>query len=156
MEERIKKRFNKSILEKALDCYQILPEQAQPLDGFESFIFEFKTDEGPGILRISHSIRRSIELIRGELDWINYLFAGGVSVARPLPSKSGDWVETIGDGAGGSFLAAAFERAEGEPHRGKEWSSELLFNYGCLIGQLHRMSRDYQPQQVKLETSPMG
>ena len=148
MEERIKKRFNKTILEQALDCYQITPEQVQPLDGFESFIFQFKTDKGPGILRISHSIRRNAELIRGELDWINYLFAGGASVARPLPSKSGDWVEIIGDGAGGSFLAAAFERAEGGPHRGKEWSSELLFNYGRLIGQIHRMSRDYQPKQI--------
>ncbi|MCD4803322.1 MAG: phosphotransferase [Anaerolineales bacterium] len=148
MEDRIKKRFNKSILEKALDCYLILPEQAQPLDGFESFIFEFERDEGPGILRISHSIRRSIELIRGELDWINYLFNGGASVACPIPSKSGEWVEIIEDGAGGSFLAAAFERAEGESHRGKGWSPELLFNYGRLIGQLHRMSRDYKPQQV--------
>jgi len=99
MEERIKKRFNKSILEKALDCYQILPEQAQPLDGFESFIFEFERDEGPGILRISHNIRRSIEMIRGELDWINYLFNGGASVACPIPSKSGEWVEIIDAGA---------------------------------------------------------
>ena len=148
MEDRIKKRFNKSILEKALDCYLILPEQAQPLDGFESFIFEFERDEGPGILRISHSIRRSMELIRGELDWVNYLFNGGASVACPIPSKSGEWVEIIEDGAGGSFLAAAFERAEGESHRGKGWSPELLFNYGRLIGQLHRMSRDYKPQQV--------
>jgi len=148
MEDRIKKRFNKSILEKALDCYLILPEQAQPLDGFESFIFEFERDEGPGILRISHSIRRSMELIRGELDWVNYLFNGGASVACPIPSKSGEWVEIIDDGAGGSFLAAAFERAEGESHRGKGWSPELLLNYGRLIGQLHRMSRDYKPQQV--------
>lgn len=148
MEDRIKKRFNKSILEKALDCYLILPEQAQPLDGFESFIFEFERDEGPGILRISHSIRRSMELIRGELDWVNYLFNGGASVACPIPSKSGEWVEIIDDGAGGSFLAAAFERAEGESHRGKGWPPELLLNYGRLIGQLHRMSRDYKPQQV--------
>jgi len=148
MEDRIKKRFNKSVLEKALDCYLILTEQAQPLDGFESFIFEFERDEGPGILRISHSIRRSMELIRGELDWVNYLFNGGASVACPIPSKSGEWVEIIEDGAGGSFLAAAFERAEGESHRGKGWSPELLFNYGRLIGQLHRMSRDYKPQQV--------
>ena len=148
MEDRIKKSFNKTILEKALNCYQITPEQVQPLDGFESFIYEFDTEEGSGILRISHSIRRSAELIRGELDWINYLFAGGASVACPISSKSGEWVEIIDDGVGGSFLATAFERAEGKPHRGKEWSSELLFSYGRLIGKMHRMSRDYQPKQI--------
>jgi Ser/Thr protein kinase RdoA (MazF antagonist) len=148
MEYRIKKRFNKTIFEKALECYQIPPERIQPLDGFESFIFEFETEEGPGILRISHSIRRSSDLIRGELDWINYLFAGGVSVARPIPSKSKEWVEIVDDGAGGSFLATAFERAEGEPHRGGEWSPELLFNYGRLLGQMHRLSRNYQPKQT--------
>jgi Ser/Thr protein kinase RdoA (MazF antagonist) len=148
MEERIKKRSNQSILEQALDRFQISMEQIQPLDGFESFIYEFEGDYGPGILRITHSIRRSPDLIRGELDWITYLKNGGASVAHPIPSKSGELVEIVEDGTGSSFLATAFERAEGEPHGGKEWSADLLCQYGQIIGRLHHLSREYQPRQA--------
>jgi len=148
MEERIKKRFNQSILEQALDRFQISMEQIQPLDGFESFIYEFEGDYGPGILRITHSIRRSPDLIRGELDWITYLKNGGASVAHPIPSKSGEFVEIVEDGTGGSFLVTAFERAEGEPHGGSEWPADLLHQYGQIIGRLHHLSWDYQPRQA--------
>lgn len=148
MEERIKNRFNQSILEQALDRYQISMEQIQTLDGFESFIYVFEGEDGPGILRITHSIRRSPDLIRGELDWIIYLKVGGASVAHPIPSKSGELVEIVEDGTGGSFLATAFEKAEGEPHGGKEWSADLLRQYGQIIGRLHHLSREYQPRQA--------
>ena len=148
MEERIKERFNQSILELILDRYQLSVEQIQPLDGFESFIYEFEGEGGPGILRITHSIRRSPDLIRGELDWIIYLKFGGASVAKPIPSKSRELVEIVEDGTGGSFLATAFERAEGEPHDGREWSADLLRNYGQIIGRLHHLSREYQPRQA--------
>jgi Ser/Thr protein kinase RdoA (MazF antagonist) len=147
MEDRIKKRFNQKILEQSLDRYQISLEKIQPLDGFESFIYEFEKDQGQGILRITHSIRRSPDLIRGELDWITYLEAGGASVARPIRSISGELVEVVEDGAGGSFLATAFEKAEGEHHRGR-WSEELLHHYGQVIGRLHLLSSDYQPSQT--------
>jgi Ser/Thr protein kinase RdoA (MazF antagonist) len=145
MEERIKNRFSHEILSQALDLYHIDPDQIQVLDGFESFIYKFDSDDRQGILRISHSIRRSPELILGELDWIHYLFIKGASVARPLQSIKNNFVEKIDDKAGGSFLAAAFERAEGEPHRGDEWSDVLLFEYGKLLGLIHQLSQKYQP-----------
>lgn len=148
MENRIRDRYTKSILEQALECYQIPSGWVQALDGFESYIFEYDSDQGPGILRISHSFRRNPDLIRGELDWINYLDARGVSVARLIASQSRKLVEVIDDEAGGSFLATAFERVDGEPHRGVDWSPELLDNYGRLVGRLHRFSRTYQPKQA--------
>jgi Ser/Thr protein kinase RdoA (MazF antagonist) len=145
MEERIKKRFSPKILDQTLDLYDIDPDRIRALDGFESFIYEFDNDDGQGILRISHSIRRSHELILGELDWIHYLFANGASVAKPLHSINNNLVETINDQAGGSFLAAAFERADGGPFQGEEWPASLLFEYGKLLGLIHKLSRDYLP-----------
>jgi Ser/Thr protein kinase RdoA (MazF antagonist) len=145
MEERIKNRYNPEILSQALVLYDIDPNQIQALDGFESFIYEFDHAAGSGILRISHSLRRTPNLILGELDWIQYLHAGGARVAPPKSSVNGQLVEEIDDQEGGSFLAAAFERAEGEPHRGEEWSDSLLCEYGKLLGRIHQLSRDYLP-----------
>ena len=148
MEERIKERYNQSILEQILDRYQLSVEQIQSLDGFESFIYEFEGEGGPGILRISHSIRRSPKLIMGELDWISYLNNGGASVSRPIPSKNENLVEKINDNHGGSFLTAAFERAPGEPHHGKGWTQSALFEYGRILGLIHKLSRKYLPSQL--------
>ena len=73
MEKRIKERFNDRILHQALQAYSIADDQIQLLDGFESFIYEFNRNSESFILRIGHSLRRSENLIRGEVDWINYL-----------------------------------------------------------------------------------
>lgn len=144
MEQRIKDRFSESILSQARAAYGINPGDIQELDGFESYIYEYSRGEEEGILRIAHSIRRSPDLIRGELDWINYLKSGGSSVAEALISRNDNWVEEIDDGAGGYFLANAFEKAAGQPRRG-EWTDELLFEYGRQIGLMHKLSTAYQP-----------
>ena len=144
MEQRIKDRFSESVLKKARAAYDIKPEDIQELDGFESYIYDFKRGDEQGILRIAHSLRRSPDQIRGELDWINYLKSGGASVAGALISGNDQWVEEISDGAGGYFLANAFEKAVGD-HRWGEWTEVLLFEYGRQIGLLHKLTTTYQP-----------
>ena len=42
------------------------------------------------IFFVSHSFRRSESLVLGEVDWINYLAEGGVSVAKAIPSNLED------------------------------------------------------------------
>lgn len=145
MEQEIRERYSKSILSQAMRAYQIDQAGLQELDGFESFIYEFQRSDGPGILRISHSIRRPPEMIQAELDWISHLHQHGVGVSRPLPSVSGNWVESLEDGQGGFFLTAAFEKAPGEPHRGPDWSKRLLWEYGNQIGRMHQLAIGYQP-----------
>jgi len=146
MEKSIKDRFNDRILEQALQAYQIPANRVQALDGFESFIYAFDTQADSGILRISHAIRRSPDLIQGELDWINYLHLGGVAAARPLPSRNDQLVELIDDSAGSSFLAVAFEKAAGDHFRGTDWPAELLYEYGSQLGRMHRLSQAYRPR----------
>src|SRR5689334_17660522 len=114
MEQLIKDRYNDRVLQKAMECYGISREQIHLLDSFESFIHEFERGDGSYILRIAHSSRRNEALIQGEVDWINYLAAGGVSAARAILSKHGNLVEAIDDGQGGAFLATAFVKAQGQ------------------------------------------
>jgi len=103
MEQRIKDLFNEEILQKTMLCFGIGKDEIRILDRFETFIYEFKKHTGEYILRISHSIRRDVNFIQREIDWINYLADHGVSVARAILSKAGNLVEAISDQEGGQF-----------------------------------------------------
>src|SRR5688572_13708024 len=145
MDSQIIARYNDTILHEAMQRYGIAKHQIQPLDAFESFIYEFERDGLDYILRIGHSFRKSEALIQAEVDWINYLARGGVSVARAIPSASGKLVEAIEDGQGGQFLVTAFVRAAGQKPWEAGWTPARYENYGRLLGQMHALAIDYQP-----------
>ncbi len=147
MERAIRQRYSDDILEQARQCYGIAPGHIRFLESVESFLYEFEKDGREYILRIGHSLRRTVNQIRGELDWINYLAAGGVSVAHAIPSPQGNLVETVADGQGGHFLVTAFIKAPGAPPgEHDQWRNEALFeDYGRLIGRMHRLSKKYRP-----------
>src|SRR5215211_9036722 len=133
MDQQIKHLYNDAILHEAVSRYGGTFQGTQELKAFESFIYEFERDSQPYILRISHSLRRSDALIEGEVDWINYLAEGGVSVARAIPSLTGKLVESIDDSHGACFLTTAFIKAQGEAPWDL-WSPALYETYGELIG----------------------
>jgi hypothetical protein len=136
MEQVIKDRFSDAILQEARRRYDIDPNQIRALDAFESFIYEFEREGNAYILRLAHSLRRTETLIQGEVDWINYLAAGGVSAAKAILSQEGNLVEAIDDSYGGAFLVTAFVKAQGEPPWDL-WTPELYETYGRLIGRMH-------------------
>ena len=144
MEQQIRDRYSDVILREAKRRYGILDDQIQPIDAFESFIYEFERGPHAYILRIGHSLRRSENLILGEVDWINYLAEGGVSVARAILSETGKLVEAIEDGQGGSFLVTAFVKARGQPPW-ELWTPALYERYGKLLGSIHALTMEYQP-----------
>jgi Ser/Thr protein kinase RdoA (MazF antagonist) len=141
----IRDRFTPAILAVAQERYAIAEGAIRLLDGFESHILEFERGGESLILRLSHSSRRTPELIHGEIDWINYLAAGGAGVARALPSPRGELVEPIDDGAGGHFLATAFIKARGKMPWDAGWTPALYQAYGRLIGRTHALTKDYAP-----------
>lgn len=146
MDQLIKDRFNDAILQEAMRRYGIAKDRLRSLDAFESFIYEFERDSQAYILRIAHIHRRSEALILGEVDWINYLAEGGVSVAKAIPSESGKLVEAIHDHQAGVFLVTAFVKARGQAPW-ELWTPALYESYGEMIGQIHRLSKSYQPAQ---------
>lgn len=73
----------------------------------------------------------------------------GVSVAAPIESPAGKLVESIDDGAGGSFLATAFQRAPGGPPNRASWTSENTREYGRTLARLHQASQSYTPNLLR-------
>lgn len=145
MDKAIRDRYSDAILHEAMARYAIAADQIEQGDGFESFIYRFQRDGAPAILRVTHSLRRSPELIRGEVDWINSLAAGGATVAGALLSARGELVEPIDDGQGGCFLATAFAFAPGRPPWEVGWTPTRYESYGRLIGRLHALTKAYTP-----------
>ena len=145
MEHRIKSRFNDDILRQAARRYGIAQDRIHLLDGFESFMYEFERDDGEYILRIGHSLRRSIRMIQGEVNWINYLAAGGVPAARAILSENHRLVERIDDGQGEYFLATAFVKARGGHPKQAEWTPRFYEAYGVMMGRMHALSKRYEP-----------
>lgn len=143
MEPQIRDRMSDAVLHEAMRRYDVPPDQIRELDAFESFIYECTRGSDSFILRLSHSLRRSEALILGEVDWINFLSDGGVSVARALPSRGGRLVEAIDDGQGGQFLATAFVKAYGRP-LWEVWSLAMCERYGHLLGSIHARSTRYE------------
>jgi Ser/Thr protein kinase RdoA (MazF antagonist) len=151
MEKRIKARYDDHILRQAMLSFDIEDGHIHLLDGFESFIYEFNRKGESFILRIGHSLRRSENLIRGEVDWINYLYQGGASVAKAILTVDGELVAPIPDSHGGHFLATAFEKANGTPPGNEEWSEVLYEQYGRLLGRMHALSKNYLPSKPALK-----
>ena len=145
MEHRIKSRYNDDILHEAMLRYGIAEDRIHLLDGFESFMYEFERDGNAYILRIGHSLRRSIPMIQGEVNWINYLAAGGVPAARAILSENGKLVEPIDDGQGEHFLATAFVKARGQHPKRSEWTPRFFEAYGAMLGRMHALSKRYKP-----------
>jgi len=145
MDQQIIARYDDQILQEAMRRYGIASDRIQPLDAFESFIYEFEREGEGYILRIGHSLRKSEEMIRGEVDWINTLARGGVSVARAVMSERGNLVEAIDDTQGGQFLVTAFVKAKGQKPWEAGWTPERFENYGHLLGSMHALAVDYQP-----------
>lgn len=147
MDQFIKDRYSDTILQEAMRRYGIAHDHIQALDAFESFIYEFARGSQAYILRISHMFRRSEALVLGEVDWINYLAENGVSVAKAIVSESGNLVELIDDQQGGTFLVTAFVKAQGQAPWDL-WTPTLYEAYGAMIGQIHTLSKAYQPRQA--------
>ena len=144
MEEKIRSRFNEQILAAARQRYGIAAEKIKELGGFESFIYGYEKDGRDYVLRLGHSLRRSPDLIRGEVDWINHLARGGAGVAKAVNSEAGNLVELIPDGQGEQFLATAFVKADGgSPWQDGTLSDEFMRNYGRLIGKIHALTKQY-------------
>jgi Ser/Thr protein kinase RdoA (MazF antagonist) len=148
MDQLIKNRYNDAILQEAMLRFGIPKEQIQFLDAVENFIYGYERDSKPYILRIAHNFRRSEALVQGEVDWINYLAVGGVTVSRAILSEAGKLVETIDDGHGGAFLATAFVKAPGQAPWDL-WTPELYRTYGQMLGRIHTLSKNYQPKQAE-------
>ncbi|HLN61225.1 MAG TPA: phosphotransferase [Symbiobacteriaceae bacterium] len=139
MDARVKALLTPADVALLAPRWGLAPDRLRFVGGFQNFVYEGELDGRPVIFRVSHQSHRTPELIRSELDFVQYLALHGLPVARPVAVPgSGALAE-----AAGEFTAAVFEKAPGGPDT--DDVPGLLRRLGRLMGRMHALSRQYRP-----------
>jgi amicoumacin kinase len=153
MHPELVRRFHEPIRDEAARRYGLSVAALTELAAFENFVYEAENDDGElVILRISHSTRRTVDYTLGEVEFVRYLAAAGISIAPPIVSESGQFVERIVDDRDPDhyFVATAFERADGivfddaPPLKDLYWKPPLFRDLGRLFARLHNRAQTYK------------
>ena len=132
---------------------KIFPEY----EGAANLVYEYEIDKQPLILRISFTPERTLEQIQAELHFVNYLSDNGVNVSKPVPSRNGNFVETI-QAAGIPFHIVTFVKGKGirVPDNGYRYRTdapieEYFRNWGQILGQMHALTKNYHPESEAIK-----
>ena len=119
----------------------------------ENYVYEAFLKGRSVIVRFTEPSHRSLEQLKSELHWIDYLKTGGMSVASPISSLKGEFVEPIGEGT--PFFCGVFEKAPGAPLEDDQaFTPIILKNWGRYVGNMHRLTQDYDPPS-SIEKRPL-
>ena len=156
MLQHFKHLYTEAIRTEALRRFAFTPVSLEVLpDASHSYVYDCMRDGNPYILKITHTLHRQPHHILGELEFINFLADGGVTVPRAVPSVNGNLVETIslahprhsraGGNPPGEFIVVAYEKAQGALVDWRAWTPRMFEQWGSLIGKMHTITKDYQP-----------
>jgi Ser/Thr protein kinase RdoA (MazF antagonist) len=152
MHPELVRRFHDRIRDEAARRYGLASSDLTELNAFENYVYEAESEDGVAfVLRVSHSMRRTVDYTLGEVEFVRYLGAAGIPVAQPILSESGQFVERIDDTEPGHyFVVTAFERADGivfddaPPLKERYWKPALFQDLGRIFARLHNRAQTYK------------
>jgi len=147
MIKEIEELLNEQILIKSAELFGTTRAQLQDLGGFESHVYEFERNGQAYILKITHTIRRTVNYLLGELEFVNHLAEKEVSVSKAVKSINGRLVEEI-PAVKGCFLAYVFEKAPGNLLEEEGLSAQKLYKWGQLTASINLHSQSFQPSDI--------
>jgi Ser/Thr protein kinase RdoA (MazF antagonist) len=126
-------------------------------EGCANLVYHYEREGQPLVLRLSYRPDRSVEMIRAELHFVEYLAEGGVRVSRPVPSINGNLIEVIPVGEV-SLIAVAFVKGKGmrvpdNRYRYRQGVpiEEYFQNWGQVLGQMHHLAKTYRPLSASIK-----
>lgn len=149
MKAELRILFDDRVLDTAAERFGLGRTTLRRLDSFENVVLEATRDGLSCILRISHNSHRTLDQVQAELDWLDYLARNGISVSIPLRSRQDLLVERLEEN-GETFIAVVFERARGGFVRKDDWTPQMTFNRGRLLGRMHALTKGYEPPSGKI------
>lgn len=152
--DEIVKLCNREVLDEAALLFNTCKDNLSVIADYEgaaNLVYGYDLEGQLMILRLSFSPERTLDQVRAELHFVEYLAEHGVRVSTPLPSRNGALVETL-QAAGVTFRVASFLKGRGMrvPDNGYRYREgapieEYFQNWGQVLGQMHRLAKDYQP-----------
>jgi amicoumacin kinase len=138
--------YKKDVLGEASRRFNFEPSTLKCLKMSLNPVYEYQANGEDSILRILMRPLDWIPLVKGEIDWINYLGDNGISVCRAKPSSNGKYVEVITT-SNTSFLLCSFVKARGhkvDRNNHNEWNNSLFQEWGATLGKMHRLTKNYK------------
>jgi len=132
-----------AIANQILSCWKHDKGTAKFLRASANFQFIFQQAGERYFLRFNHSTERAIDLICAEVDYINHLSSEGFTIAKPVLSTAGQFVESVPT-AQGIFHAVVFEGLVGRQFEIEELTPEIFTRWGKALGELHKATQGCQ------------
>lgn len=111
-------------------------------------IYPFKINEETCFLRFCPITEKQKGNITAELDFVSYLHRHGYNALEAVPSKTGEKLIQAST-PWGEYYASVFRCVRGKQISATGFENEILFAYGESLGNLHKLSRDYNPPKAK-------
>ena len=147
MEKNVLNLFDAHILRESARRFGANPA-LRLVSQVENFVYEGEDGQRPLILRVTHSSHRTAEAILGELDWIEYLYANGVSVPQAIGSVGGKLVEVV-ESDDSHFLVTAFQKLHGENIiKADACTPGMYQKWGRILGRMHALAKHYEPRHA--------
>ncbi|MDW7551538.1 phosphotransferase [Pseudoalteromonas sp. McH1-7] len=119
----------------------------------ENFIYSFTQHDKDYVLRLTPSEKKQTSLYDAEMKVLNYLASHNVKTCQPAESKFNRLLEQVCVKADEScYIASAFVKLVGEQVEIADVDSELLFQWGELLGSIHKVGCSMSPEQFKRPT----
>ncbi|TFH07810.1 MAG: hypothetical protein E4H14_07690 [Candidatus Thorarchaeota archaeon] len=133
-------------LEEASIHYGFLKNRLVKLGGgFENKMFGFDDLGKKLVVRITPPGHKTQAEVKAEIDWIKYLFEHNAPVVSVIPSKNGNYIETVSTDVG-VISVVCFEWAQGHLVTKEDFSQDLFQKWGEAVGLMHRLTKEYKPQ----------
>ena len=134
--------------QQAAALWGLNPAQVTLVARRENEVWRAEGPGGPYALRLHRPGYRTQAELQSELDWMAMLAAGGLTVPRPTPSRSGRLVEVIGDTAVDllTWMPGRMVGAQGALDGIADREGHMR-RLGALLARLHDLSDAWTPPE---------
>jgi len=107
-----------------------------------NFVYRFLKEGKLCFLRFADSSERTWETIAAEIDILQWVAEKGIIITTPLPSRNGNFVETVVTNLG-TFHAVVFAGMEGSELEIENLNDAQFAAWGAALGNLHSALQSY-------------
>lgn len=110
-------------------------------------IYSFQKTGKRYILRFSERPPEQMRQTKAEMDWLYYLANNNIGVSLPLFTNNNELALSTED-ENKPYIVSVFEELPGRFWNKNDpglWNEKIFFNWGKLMGDIHRLTKNYSP-----------
>lgn len=134
--------IDNAVLKEVVDKFGGNYSTLKLLGGFNDSVYEVKVNNESFIIKFFLPSQTNKSLIRGELNWINYLAENGMNVAKPVFSLQDNLIEEVKEN-NTLYYYVIFEKVGGDFIDEKDWEKDLIVKWGRAMGKMHNLAKSY-------------